>query len=69
MSRTADGTDHGAYRIEDCFEAVIERYEDGYIMCPILCSGGACIQGSTSLACSTTIGSHSMSLVPLQNLN
>lgn len=39
---TADGIDHGASRIEDCLEAVIERYEDGYICCPIIWSGGGC---------------------------
>lgn len=39
---TADGIDHGDFRIEDCLEAVIERYEDGYVLCPILWSGGSC---------------------------
>ena len=39
---TDDGKDHGEYRIEDCLEAVIERYEDGYVLCPILWSGGSC---------------------------
>ena len=33
---TADGIDHGNGRIEYCLEATIERYEDGYILCPIL---------------------------------
>ena len=42
MTRTADGIDHGASHIEDCLEAVIERFEDGYILCPILWSGGKC---------------------------
>ena len=39
---TADGIDHGTYHIEDCLDAVIERYEDGYVLCPILWSGGKC---------------------------
>ena len=39
---TADGIDHGKGHIEDCIEAVIERYEDGYIFCPMLWSGGKC---------------------------
>lgn len=42
MIRTADGVDHGDFVLQDCFEAVIERYEDGYILCPILWSGGKC---------------------------
>jgi hypothetical protein len=42
MARTADGIDHGSYQVEECFEALVERYEDGYLLCPILCSGGAC---------------------------
>lgn len=42
MTRTADGIDHGTGRIEDCLEAVIERFEDGYVLCPILWSGGKC---------------------------
>lgn len=40
--RTADGIDHGSFILQDCFEAVIEKYEDGYILCPILWSGGSC---------------------------
>ena len=39
---TADGIDHGKSVLADCFEAVIEKFEDGYILCPILWSGGAC---------------------------
>ena len=39
---TDDGIDHGFGRLEDCLEAVIERYEDGYVLCPILWSGGGC---------------------------
>lgn len=42
MTRTADGIDHGSCRIEDCLEAVIERYADGYVLCPILWSNGRC---------------------------
>jgi len=39
---TSDGIDHGYSRLEDCFEASIERFEDGYVLCPILWSGGKC---------------------------
>ena len=39
---TADGIDHGEGILADCFEAVIEKFEDGYIQCPILWSGGKC---------------------------
>lgn len=39
---TADGIDHGKSILADCFEAVIEKFEDGYILCPILWSGGSC---------------------------
>ena len=39
---TADGIDHGTCVLADCFEAVIEKYEDSYILCPILWSGGKC---------------------------
>ncbi len=39
---TADGICHGNGRLEDCLDAVIERYEDGYVLCPILWSGGSC---------------------------
>ena len=42
MVTTADGIDHGTYHIEECLEAIIERYEDGYTLCPILWSGGSC---------------------------
>ena len=42
MSRTADGIDHGDYTIAECFEAIIEKYEDGYILCPLLATGGKC---------------------------
>lgn len=40
--RTADGIGHGLARLEDCMEAVIHRFEDGYVLCPILWSGGSC---------------------------
>ena len=39
---TDDGIDHGFGRIEDCLEAVIDRYQDGDVFCPILWSGGKC---------------------------
>ena len=39
---TADGIDHGKSILADCFEAVIEKFEDGYILCPILWNGGTC---------------------------
>jgi len=42
MVRTADGVDHGGYTVGYCLEAVIETYEDGYILCPILSTGGKC---------------------------
>ena len=40
--RTADGIEHGDARLEDCLEAVITRFADGYVLCPILWSGGNC---------------------------
>lgn len=40
--QTADDIDHGLARQEDCLEAVIDRFEDGYVLCPILWSGGKC---------------------------
>lgn len=39
---TADGIDHGRRRIEDCLNAVVERYEDGYILCTLNISGCSC---------------------------
>ena len=39
---TADGIDHGLGRLEDCLWSTIERYQDGYVLCPILYSGGKC---------------------------
>ena len=40
--RTADGIDHGNYETVYCLEALVEKYEDGYINCPILYCGGKC---------------------------
>ena len=37
-----EGVEHGTGHIEDCLDAVIERYPDGYVYCPILWSGGKC---------------------------
>lgn len=42
MSTTADGIDHGDSVLTDCFWAVVEKFEDGYMLCPILWSGGKC---------------------------
>jgi hypothetical protein len=39
---TADGIDHGEGRLEDCLWAVVIRFGDGYVLCPILFGGGAC---------------------------
>lgn len=39
---TADGIDHGSSHLEDCLWAIIERFEDGYILCPLLSTGGSC---------------------------
>ena len=36
---TADEIDHGMARFEYCLEAVIYRFEDGYVLCPLLWSG------------------------------
>lgn len=33
---------HGAHVLADCFEAVVEKYEDGFILCPIEATGGTC---------------------------
>ena len=33
---------HGSHHLEDCLWAVIEKYEDGYILCPICETGGSC---------------------------
>ncbi len=42
MSRTADGIEHGDYTVTYCLEAVIEKYADGFILCPLLETGGKC---------------------------
>ena len=42
MTRTADGIDHGSYIVRVCIWALIEQYEDGYILCPIEATGGSC---------------------------
>lgn len=43
MIRTADNIDHGSYRVEVCIWAMVERYEDGYVLCPLLATeGGNC---------------------------
>lgn len=39
---TADGIDHGSCTRTICLEAQIEKYEDGYVLCPILWCGGSC---------------------------
>lgn len=39
---TADGISHGLCLFQDCLNAVIEKYEDGYMFCAILWSGGSC---------------------------
>lgn len=39
---TADGIDHGRARLEDCLDGNIERFEDGYVLCGLLLSGGSC---------------------------
>lgn len=39
---TADGIDHGKSQLTYCLEAVIEKFEDGYVLCPILWSHGSC---------------------------
>ncbi len=33
---------HGAFTVQDCLEAVIEKYADGFILCPLLETGGSC---------------------------
>lgn len=42
MTITSDGINHGSGRLEDCLWAVVERFEDGYLLCPILWRGGSC---------------------------
>ena len=33
---------HGAFTVQDCLEAVIEKYADGFILSPLLETGGSC---------------------------
>lgn len=33
---------HGNFNVQDCLEAVVEKYEDGFILCPLLETGGSC---------------------------
>lgn len=42
MMATADGIDHGKSILTDCLWAVVEKYEDGYMLCPLLETGGTC---------------------------
>lgn len=49
QSNTDDGINHGSSILEDCLEAIIERFEDGYILCPILWSDGKCEDCYTAL--------------------
>ena len=44
MIRTADGIDHGEYVLTDCFEAVVEKYEDGYMLCALNATGVSCAE-------------------------
>ena len=37
---TADDINHGMARFEYCLEAVIYRFEDGYVLCPPCCGQG-----------------------------
>lgn len=39
---TADGIDHGKGSLEDCIWAVVERFKDGFLLCPLLETGGKC---------------------------
>ena len=39
---TDDNIDHGHAQLEDCLEANILRFSDGYVLCPIIWSGGSC---------------------------
>ena len=41
---TDDGIDHGKRHLEDCLDCTIEKYEDGFIYCPLTWSGGSCEQ-------------------------
>ena len=40
--QTDDNIDHGSAELEDCLEANILRFKDGFVLCPILWSGGDC---------------------------
>lgn len=33
---------HGSHASVYCFEALVEKYEDGFVLCPILETGGTC---------------------------
>ena len=33
---------HGKFTVQDCLEAVVEKYEDGFILCHLLETGGNC---------------------------
>ena len=39
---TDDGINHGKKHLEDCFDCTIEKYEDGFIYCPLRWSGRTC---------------------------
>lgn len=39
---TADGINHGPGRLEECLEAVVIRWADGHLSCPLLDTGGSC---------------------------
>lgn len=39
---TADGVNHGRFRIEECLDAPIQRAEDGYVHCALMWSGVSC---------------------------
>lgn len=39
---TDDNIDHGHARLEDCLCANILRFTDGFVLCPIIWSGGSC---------------------------
>ena len=39
---TEDGIDHGDGILEDCLEAVVIRFQDGFLLCPMLWAGGKC---------------------------
>lgn len=39
---TDDNIDHGTAQLEDCLEANILRFKDGFVLCPIIWSGGEC---------------------------